>query len=635
MPEPSEPKSVEAASNDWSAGLDEVCGRSRESKRAKNKFRRVPDNAEPLEIDTGPLPKEISDAIERRVAIYNVHGIGEQLRFETINGITEMIVERFHSEKVQCRIEHLADSMHPLVEVVAGTTQIDIYEAYWAPLTEGQSTLKDSVDFLHDAGMGGLRSTLPWTDISRRFAFNRWFEFPREGWMTWLFLWLLIVIMGLVTINTAILALGAAKSVFAFLPKWPPDGLIFDWNLDVWPLLLMAALAGIAFWFDSLHHNLRLKKADQERKAGRKGLQKEKSGLKPLKRLGTWILIYATLTLIPLTAFAMWYHAAWTQGHPNARLPWWRSHQGVDAIWPGISPALDNLQKFLDAHGFWNGVFGFGLTAVVTASVFVRRMMLQYVGDLAIYLSGHKLTKFFRARESIQDLSCSLASDIYGLQAGDKRSVYMPKTDAGLEFNPYYDEVIVTGHSLGAVIAYDALNSLLKEDELFGGDRNVVGRTTAFVTLGAPLDKTAFLFRVMGQEKHPMREGLAASVQPLIRDYRFRPNCWINLWSNQDPISGGLDFYDDLDDVANQSKWVINIQDPHGDVPFAAHGAYFGNPLFKDVLYNLVMSRCELYERFKREAPDSSPSGPAGVTRSESKRTSQSEPVPPGSPPKS
>jgi hypothetical protein len=154
--------------------------------------------------------------------------------------------------------------------------------------------------------------------------------------------------------------------------------------------------------------------------------------------------------------------------------------------------------------------------------------------------------------------------------------------------------VVVVGHSLGSVLAYDTLNALINLDNVSaaGARRNVVQRTRSLITFGSPLDKTAFIFRT--QSNHPkdqIREQLAASVQPLILSYKlFRPPTfkWINIWSKRDIISGELNYYDDPHTHALDRRPIENMIDPDAWVPLFAHTQYWKDPMLADQLYHYV-----------------------------------------------
>jgi len=160
--------------------------------------------------------------------------------------------------------------------------------------------------------------------------------------------------------------------------------------------------------------------------------------------------------------------------------------------------------------------------------------------------------------------------------------------------------VIVVGHSLGSVIAYDALNMLILEDESIRQSTptkesarplDVVRRTPLFLTFGSPLDKTAFIFAVQARGTSEAREALAGSVQPLIQSYERRPSRWINVWSPWDVISGPLDLYDpprELHDFpgATLTQRVHNILDREATTLLIAHTEYWKNPLVVGTIYD-------------------------------------------------
>ncbi len=164
----------------------------------------------------------------------------------------------------------------------------------------------------------------------------------------------------------------------------------------------------------------------------------------------------------------------------------------------------------------------------------LRWFLVQSVGDVAAYISAHRASRFTEMRRAIQDAARSVA-----------RNVYAARDDESGE--PQYAHVLLVGHSLGSVIAYDMLGDSINRDlaaAAAGGQvLDVVRRTKLLLTLGSPLDKTAFLFRT--QKDHaPLREALAAAAQPMIVSYSNRPARWVNIWSPFDWISGSLEYYD-------------------------------------------------------------------------------------------
>lgn len=201
-------------------------------------------------------------------------------------------------------------------------------------------------------------------------------------------------------------------------------------------------------------------------------------------------------------------------------------------------------------------------------SASVRKLLVQYVGDVTAYVASNKIDRFDDLRQKLKDLAHDSAS-----------AVYAAKAATGNEFE--YGKVAVVGHSLGSVMAYDALNHLLVDDDLAASPpptarANIADRTSIFLTFGSPLDKTAYFFSVMGKNTRHVREQLAAVVQPLIQSYsKYRIFPWVNVYSRNDIICGHLDFYDLPGTLTPPA--VDNVKDEDAFVPLVAHVDYWGN----------------------------------------------------------
>lgn len=188
--------------------------------------------------------------------------------------------------------------------------------------------------------------------------------------------------------------------------------------------------------------------------------------------------------------------------------------------------------------------------SVVLFILLLNKILVGYVGDVVVYLSASSLSRFSGLRERIKDEALRVAKYVYGSEEGINR----------------YEDVIVVGHSLGSVIGYDILNSLMACEERLARDmdddnvdagkalaadcgetpREVAGRTKCFITFGSPLDKTAFIFRAESSESSNVREMLAAELQPMIRSYKHRPRHWVNIYSRSDVLSSRIETYDAL-----------------------------------------------------------------------------------------
>jgi hypothetical protein len=209
---------------------------------------------------------------------------------------------------------------------------------------------------------------------------------------------------------------------------------------------------------------------------------------------------------------------------------------------------------------------------LILFSAKVREILVQYIGDVAIYIRPNKLDRFDEVRSEIKEAARSVASALF--------TSYELKAEAGAPDKFQYDKIALVGHSLGSVIAYDTLNRLMLDDWLCKGALKVAERTATMVTFGSPLNKTAFLFTIQGKDALHIRERLACTVQPLIMSYpKFRKFKWINVFSRNDIVSGHLKFYDlpGYQDDPVPAIAVQNIKDRDAAVPLVAHVAYWKN----------------------------------------------------------
>ncbi|MBU0692631.1 hypothetical protein KKC97_13120 [bacterium] len=203
----------------------------------------------------------------------------------------------------------------------------------------------------------------------------------------------------------------------------------------------------------------------------------------------------------------------------------------------------------------------------------LKGLYIQYIGDVAAYVSSHDVSRFNELRNQIQTTVCDLT-----------RSVYNRKLANG---ELQYQRILLLGHSLGSVLAYDALNRLILEDEIAGENNHITQRTGLLLTFGSPLDKTAFIFRSM-KENAVVREALAANRQPLIDNYSYRPEHWINIYSPFDVISGPLEYYDLPHPTPSDSKAVENVRDPDACIPFLAHIQYWNGATLARIVYDAI-----------------------------------------------
>ncbi len=127
-----------------------------------------------------------------------------------------------------------------------------------------------------------------------------------------------------------------------------------------------------------------------------------------------------------------------------------------------------------------------------------------------------------------------------------------------------YGQIIVVGHSLGTVIAYDALNRIIVDMNAPGGIRPEQAQKIAgLVTFGSPLDKVALFFREHTGDEEYVRPQILAHLhglkgRPFPGDQgdinisnpiqrRLDRLQWLNFFHVKDPVSGHLDAYDGVE----------------------------------------------------------------------------------------
>lgn len=588
-----------------------------------------------------PREKNLAGVTPRapKLAVFVAHGMGQQIAFQTLDQVAGGL-RREDAERLKVDLTALPTPVARTVEVDGEQTQrielrlhtargaereAHIYEGYWAPLTEGQVKLRDVVAFLFGAGYNGLRlARRPF----RRWLFGHYHQFLTPVRTPVYLLLALAVVAALVVMNTTVVTVAAALSPLTRPSAWLSKELLADLTttFNLW-LTFVAAFAVV----------LLLAKAAQRAKA-RLLVRRTAGGL---AAIFFYLTVAATVlagAAIPLLFYG---HVIWAKadGQSNsARLEFWRkalSDQFVEAFNNRFGRAVLALlvvaaaffllvlvMKFVAAGwhevragkpGRWSsllavvGLLGIGLAIaalmaafvrlgegmaatteqpiltwrglswplLVLISAYVRKLMIQYVGDVAAYITPYRLDRFANLRAHIRQRVFKKVRAVYSAR--------------GAHGDYEYDGVFVVGHSLGAVVVYDAINRLINDDLISAkGSPDVIERTRLLLTFGAPLDKIAFLFALQANQTSEAREALAAATQPLIQDYQYRPFPWINLYSQWDIISGPLDFYDPPN--GNDLRRVNNQPDEDASTLIVAHVEYWKNRRLFQTLHDKLTS---------------------------------------------
>lgn len=466
-----------------------------------------PAATEALRTVAAATPRVRRDRVPR-TAIVVVHGIGQQLPFQTLgafaNGLRATDARRAVPD---VRLARVGGCDLPRVELELeagdGTARpVHLYEAYWAPLTEGKITVRDVVQFLLRAAWNGWRKTR----MHRKFArvmFGKLVEFEPSAATRWHLPLAAAVVISLLIQNLIASATFAATVFEPGVTRWIDASIAAD-------VTMLGAISNLIV----------------------------ASSLGALFATRRFAFFFVALASLVLGAFAMLgvlvARGLGAEGFaPIGAVPWLASPWWIGGYWAFLS----------------------------IASLGVRTLLVQFVGDVAAYITPQYVDRFLAVRDSVKKAVCDVVHAVYRHRDDDA---------------PAYEHVVVVGHSLGSVAAYDALNAALNKDLL--EPQNAVGvlaRTKLLLTFGSPLDKTAYIFTTRGRDEDLVRESLAAAVQPLIQQETFRAIPWVNVHSRADIVSGSLEFYDDPGWPKDSPLRVRNIEDEEAKTPLVAHVDYW------------------------------------------------------------
>ncbi len=613
----------------------------RHAKRISNRF--TVDDVTVSGVGTQSLPTkraldagEVEPPDDRPIAIFCSHGMGQQIKFSTIDAITKGILDRDRSPSDHAVVTALVKmNAEPdgitLSRAEITITPVDkdvkahIYEGYWAPLTEGKIDVRGVVDFLRTAGLQGVTNGAK--------GFGRWLfgksyqiDTPSRN-IFYLFLALLLV-AALIVMNSTIVLVAATRSILEKPPEWFSESLIRDltttFNFVVSFLGAFTVALVVSYLLKKFLNN----------KAPSRRLRKTWSVITLLVFLPTVaVVILGAVSILmifarhvsagkPLDVPELWppvlekwlgagFVGSFNQGFDDWAyklilaalliLGFFKGREVACAIVKDfkernpqgfltffvilgsislIGGALYLAGKFSTAEADLGSISsvarqGLAWPLIIVASAKIRQLLVQFVGDVAIYVTPYKLDSYFELRDEIKSKVAEALKGIYELRDEAQRLAYRG--------------VYIVGHSLGSVIAYDVLNALINDDVAHDSTLEVAHRTKLLLTFGSPLDKTAFLF---GNQRgnRATRAALTGSIQPLIRDYQFRPNKWVNIWSRWDLISGQLDLYDPPPGAAglDSRKKVENKVDENASILLGAHTEYWSNSMVYQVLYDTI-----------------------------------------------
>ncbi|MDX2029549.1 MAG: hypothetical protein SF339_02700 [Blastocatellia bacterium] len=501
-----------------------------------------------------------------KTAILVCHGMGQQVQFSTLNDVVKalgkaqenLIGQSLTDEDVSVQMIRFEDSHLPRAKVSlrdkdGNRREVHLYEAYWAVLTEGKVSPLDVLKFLIDAGRAGIKFAV---NKFERWMFGDWQTLPLRKDTVLLLIMAVLIVCSVAALGFSFFIalasklLGVMGVVNAGLPV--VNMLIAHVFGFLYSLLAAGLLLGLLMGVHLLWSAIR----------GRRPQTTPRITLRIVNVAMGLLFLLATAPV----GLSLFYHLYGLLAPPSLPI-------GADLQSSGFENFVSQAHAHFAMLPSYRGLYLALWIAAALAFYVGKGFLVTYVGDVAAYVSAHKVNKFYELRQQIKDAGLKIA-----------RAAYEARNPETNQFE--YDEIIVVGHSLGSVVAYDTLNSMINRDLGANERLDVVKRTKALITFGSPLDKTAFLFRAQA-EHEIVRESLAAAVQPLIQSYAYRPARWINIWSRLDWISGPLEYYDSPTQP-DPDKAVENLEDLDASFPMAAHTQYWRHRIFGETLYRQI-----------------------------------------------
>ena len=211
-----------------------------------------------------------------------------------------------------------------------------------------------------------------------------------------------------------------------------------------------------------------------------------------------------------------------------------------------------------------------GLTVVWSA--ILQRFLRRFLGDALLWATYRETDENYVRRAAI-----------LARARGVLRQVLL-KVDNAVHPAALYDRVIVIAHSLGSVIAHDALLQLVYDQDL-DGHRS---RIKHFITYGSPIDKFAYFFEPL-QAETPGYERIVDNLRGSVFDADAYGTAlkWQNFHEDGDAISGPVYTGTPPQDLCN----VMNVYTANALTPALAsnHGWYSRNMTVITYLWNVII----------------------------------------------
>lgn len=476
-----------------------------------------------------------------RAVVVVIHGVGEQPPMSTLGRFAQGMMDYAGASRPVAVLRRFGGSTVPILRFpgFAGHQETDVIEFAWQHLVRGRTTALSALVWL-------LSATLAPLDIGRH-----WRVLARAGRQT-PSPWAVVIRQLLIAGGLVLPLLLFLTLTFLVVHRWLQGNLLpsmpadVDWTgttLIVFALSLLLALISSFQLLAVVRDGFR---AGRVKRRTRRVYGQDWAGLHG-SQLRAWRFPAILIALVVLMAALGL--ACMSAGVYELLRAWLAKPEG--RAWLMLCLALAAAGLLIPLFFSW-----------------VR----DYAGDVSYYVMSDREAI---ARRSRRDISRNAAQLLNAL----------------LE-DTAYKHVVVVGHSLGSVIAFDALNQLSRQVRLENAlTAAQVGKMKGLLTFASPLDKVAYFFREHTADDAALHAQLLSFLHPTKRlssrrddgpygmhrySVPFTDLVWANLHSPQDLLSDPLVFYD-VDQLCTVNYWGGGV-----------HGRYWRDPRTYELLLGLL-----------------------------------------------
>src|SRR5438067_1777177 len=441
-----------------------------------------------LSRSEAPLGRRILQSA--RTAILVIHGIGEQNPYETldqfarnlmrylkheggINDLTASAQKIDHNDWVEAMVRLESNSHGPRTQEGSESAYIDLYEYYWAPMSEDKISYKQTISWLIkttltpirmlDRNSRAIKDEPDSENLSRSAIFYR--ELRRIA-MLYIPLALLMILLG------------------AWLPSAVNLTDVLKQTAHQWNQNHPVVRAVMTFFF-------------------------------AVSLVMNWIVLKQLAA-----KWLRWFRQQEAMLDTSVTLNTFSAATVIALAGVGIGSLFKvNIAQYFRPILTWH--LAFALAAFAVARV-LQLFMANFVGDVAVYVNADAKAKNYAVRRAILN---GAAAAITRILKDEVRG---------------YQRVIVAGHSLGSVIAYDSLNELMnrcqqggaRDHAIYATPDQIVGiqpaaatihradldKIKGLVTFGSPLHNIHYFFR----DFVPDNQSVRSHILVLLRSFRTR-----------------------------------------------------------------------------------------------------------------